>query len=113
MTIPKDIKEHTAIGNIISRCYYLTLLGDVGCFYSDTRIEKHIHLNNDIPNAEVQPPTPPNDWNPTVYPEATYLNLKPYIYQPCPELKFFNQKGSGVFPSIYNPTTSQNMIKMG
>jgi hypothetical protein len=38
LTLPARIVEYTAIGNIISRCYYISLVGEVGCCYNDTRI---------------------------------------------------------------------------
>lgn len=38
LTLPDRIVEYTAIGNIISRCYYICLIGEVGCCYNDTWI---------------------------------------------------------------------------
>jgi hypothetical protein len=46
LNLPARILEYTAIGNIISRYYFICLIGEVGCFYNDTRIEKHMVLNN-------------------------------------------------------------------
>lgn len=49
LTLPARIVEYTAIGNIISRCYFISLVGEVGCCYNNTRTMKHILLNNEVP----------------------------------------------------------------
>jgi len=59
---------YTAIGNIISKSYYLTLIGQVGCCYSNPKILilTSFLSNLDQPQTEEEIKRPPPDWNPIV-----------------------------------------------
>ena len=48
---PINALGYTAIGSIIYRAYFLELVAEVDCCYSDPRVAKHIIFNN-----IVQPP---------------------------------------------------------
>ncbi len=49
--VPVEILDYTAIGNIISKAFFLELVAQVKCCYSNPRVSKHVVVNNTI-----QPP---------------------------------------------------------
>lgn len=48
LKVPLEVLGYTAIGNVIYRAYFLELVAEVNCCYSNPRISKHIILNNTI-----------------------------------------------------------------
>ena len=52
--IPENIAEYTAIGNIISRAYFLVLIAEVNCCYSNPTVVVHGVLNNNNAEPELE-----------------------------------------------------------
>jgi len=46
LKIPNDLIYHTAIGNIISRQFFISLVSDMGCCFNNPVNSKHIILTN-------------------------------------------------------------------
>lgn len=46
--VPEEVLGYTAIGNIISRAYFLLLIAEVHCCYSNPFVEVHVVLNNEL-----------------------------------------------------------------
>lgn len=96
---------HTAIGSIIYRAYFLDLVAEVNCCYSNPRVGKHIIFNTSIqpPVDEEEMTKAPQGWSPIVKPPVSFLNLKPYIYVPSPFIDVRNQLGQNI---AYNNANS-------
>lgn len=51
LKVPVEVLGYTAIGNIIYRAYFLDLVAEVNCCYSNPTVSQHVILNSTI-----QPP---------------------------------------------------------
>ena len=91
---------YTAIGNVISRSYFLTLEAEVCCCYSNPKIQLHtIFVTSLLPEIdEEENVQPPQNWNPIVAPPVALTNLKPYLYQPAIPGVIVNQGGVQMMP---------------
>lgn len=103
---------YTAIGNIIYRAYFLELVADVNCCFSNPRVTKHIILNTTIqpPIDKEELEKAPEGWNPSVAAPVSFLNLKPYMYTPNKAIDVSNQVGMvNQMLSMGQATTNQIM----
>ena len=96
--IPPTVIGYTAIGNIISRHYYICLEASTFCCFSNPTLEFHTILNNYYEpeleeNELVQPPP---DWNPIAYPVTMKPNIPIYRYSPEAAIVPLNQPGTQV-----------------
>ena len=109
--IPPEVIGYTAVGNIISRAYYLTLIARVFCCYSDPCLEiPAVFVTYLEPEFEKEEKIePPPGWNPMSYPVQTLMNLPPYIYQPTAGIMVRNQ-GEGVMVNMQTDMT-ENYLK--
>ena len=46
LKFPQTILGNSAIGNIISRNYFIELIGDIGLFSKSLALPKHVIINN-------------------------------------------------------------------
>lgn len=93
--IPLNIVNYTAIGRVVARFYLLSLYTDYGCCTSPAGAVVHLIVHSRTPMIVLKKslPPPPN-WNPQVYPKINFTNLKPYIYNPLPQISYLNMPGN-------------------
>lgn len=75
------------------------LTADAGCCLSNPLVSVHAVLTSplepEIDDVEVM--QAPEMWNPVVAQSLSFVNLKPYIYQPSPHIAIHNQAGAANF----------------
>lgn len=82
--IPATLVGYTAVGNIISRAYYLCLMAEVNACYSNPTLMIQTTFVStfepELTEAEVM--QPPEGWNPQVAPMKVIPQIPAYQYQP-------------------------------
>ena len=93
--MPQKVIGYTAIGNIISRCYFLVMVAEMNCCYSNPELEIPAVLISSLePELDKdENRVPPAGWNPVVARPLAFVNLKPYIYNPEKSIQIKNQHG--------------------
>jgi hypothetical protein len=104
--VPIEALGYTAIGSIIYRAYFLELVAEVNCCYSNPKVSRHVILNTSIqpPMDEDELTKPPEGWNPDVYPPVSFVNLKPFLYLPNHLIDVRNRHG------MAQPMASMNLV---
>lgn len=99
ISLPKNFSGYTAIGNSISRAYFLCLILNSGCLFKNPFIEVPTVLINSIepPFKSSEEQSLPEGWNPRVT-LPVQIQLIPYIYAPERQIQIRNQAGSAVIP---------------
>jgi hypothetical protein len=101
--VPPAVTGYTAIGSIFCRVYYLVLVAEVGCCYSNPTLSIHTILNTPLePDLQAEEQVqPPRGWSPLVAQPRVFTNLPPYVYQPLEGIVVRNQEGpSGLLANM-------------
>ena len=98
----------SAHGCIFSRAYFLTLIAEVCCCYSNPRLEINgVLIDTAIPaNNEPEVP-PPEGWNPIVGQPVMLAAFRPYVFSPESCMRIYNQGGQTV---NYQQEMGHNMM---
>lgn len=88
--------RYTAIGNILSRTYFLLLKSDNNCFHSspDALTPVILRANQDLAAEKDEKMQVPEGWDPVKFPQKSFTSLRPYIYLPSPSLKHLSNRGT-------------------
>lgn len=91
--MPPKVQYTSAIGSIIARKYFLTIIGQSDMCISNPRIQKHVIVTESPPQQQVVPLPIEGEWNPKIEKRLNHFNSKQFIYKPNSAIKHFNQKG--------------------
>jgi hypothetical protein len=94
LEIPSDFRGYAAIGNIFSQAYYLALVAQVGCCYSNSMLFHTVVVSPLEPEERERPL---DEWMRAVVQPKVFADLPRYSYQSSERIQESNQGGqSGI-----------------